>query len=166
MNKELNLSDFREGNRIEAKLAKGGLPASIWETYSAFANTDGGLILLGVREKKDYFFEFVGVETPSRVKMVLDISEFVEESSDKVAINEESSEKSSEKSSAKSSEKIIELIKNDPNISAAAIAEQIGVSSRAVEKQLKKLRDENLIRRIGPDKGGRWEIITEENEAK
>ena len=81
-----------------------------------------------------------------------------DKSSDKVAINEESSEKSSEK--------IIELIKNDPNISAAAIAEQIGLSSRAVEKQLKKLRDENLIRRVGPDKGGHWEIITEENEAK
>ena len=73
-----------------------------------------------------------------------------DKSSDKVAINEENSEKSSEK--------IIELIKNDPNISAAAIAEQIGVSSRAVEKQLKKLRDENLIRRVGPDKGGHWEI--------
>ena len=91
-----------------------------------------------------------------------------DKSSDKVATNEESSDKVAinEESSEKSSEKIIELIKNDPNISAAAIAEQIGLSSRAVEKQLKKLRDENLIRRVGPDKGGHWEIITEETEAK
>ena len=82
-------------------------------------------------------------------------------SSDKMAINSESSDKVAinEESSEKSSEKIMELIKNDPNISAAAIAEQIGVSSRAVEKQLKKLRDENLIRRVGPDKGGHWEIV-------
>ena len=43
-----------DGERVtlECKKAQNGVPNSLWETYSAFANTNGGILLLGVYEKR------------------------------------------------------------------------------------------------------------------
>ncbi|MGV8177007.1 MAG: winged helix-turn-helix transcriptional regulator [Candidatus Bilamarchaeaceae archaeon] len=68
------------------------------------------------------------------------------------------SQKSTEKGSVKSSEKILALIRGNPEISAKEIASVLGISSRAVEKRIANLRGKGLLRRIGPDKGGHWEV--------
>lgn len=61
-------SEYREDNRMEVKKAGDGLPASLWETYSSFANCSGGVIILGVRERKDGTWESTGLENEGKLR--------------------------------------------------------------------------------------------------
>ena len=65
----------------------------------------------------------------------------------------------SQKTSQKTSQKIIELIKEDPYISTTKMAEIIGVDRRNIARNIKKLQEQGVVRRVGPDKGGFWEVI-------
>ena len=51
------------------------------------------------------------------------------------------------------------LIKGDPHMSARIIAEQLGLTSRAVEKQIAQLKASGRLQRIGPAKGGHWKVL-------
>lgn len=56
-------------------------------------------------------------------------------------------------------DRIISLLKENPRHSARTLAEIIGISAKGVEKCLSKLKSQGIIRRIGPNKGGSWEIV-------
>ncbi len=66
-----DIATLSETHGLECKLAagrdgKGQLPADFWPTYIAFANSRGGIILLGVQEKQGRFF-LQGVNQPERI---------------------------------------------------------------------------------------------------
>ena len=73
--------------------------------------------------------------------------------------NPESSVKGSVKGSVKSSVKIIEMMKENPEITIPMIAEMLHKTTRAIEKSIAKLQSNGFVKRVGPDKGGHWEIM-------
>ena len=61
--------------------------------------------------------------------------------------------------SQKNSQKIVDLIKERPEITTTEMAEQIGISRRSIVNITNKLQEEGIIRRVGSNKGGHWEVI-------
>ena len=74
MDKKTIKETLLKGERVtfECKKAKSEMPKSVWQTYSAFANTIGGMILLGVDEnmqEKDIQkrYQIIGVDEPRKI---------------------------------------------------------------------------------------------------
>ncbi|NCC74291.1 MAG: HTH domain-containing protein, partial [Sphingobacteriia bacterium] len=61
-------------------------------------------------------------------------------------------------------QKIIQLIARNKNVSAQKMAEEIGISQRKVEENIAKLKLLGLLKRIGPAKGGHWQIIDQQKQ--
>ena len=71
MRQEFDLAKFdeyREDNRREVKKANGGLPNSLWDTYSSFANCYGGVIILGVKEENDGSWRTTGLKNEAKLR--------------------------------------------------------------------------------------------------
>ncbi len=85
-------------------------------------------------------------------------SEKADSGSEKTELGSEKAGPGSEKTEA-SSEKIRALMKKRPSISIRELSTLLGITPRAVEKQIAKLRSEGVIRRVGPAKGGEWKVL-------
>lgn len=134
--KELDLTEGRSTGipTIQEKLSANGSPRATFET------TEDRLTFL------IHIPVHAGSEKTTEKKAVSS-----EESSEEKAISSEKTERVIQT--------ILTAVEKNPKVSAAEIAMLLGLSSRAVEKRIKALRENGILRRIGPDKGGHWEII-------
>lgn len=60
---------------------------------------------------------------------------------------------------AESQKRIIAEVSANPSISKSKLSERIGISTTAVDKNLSALKRKGIIKRVGPDRGGHWEIL-------
>lgn len=102
---------------------------------------------------------------PARVEAILLIEDLVKqqerETIQKSGLKTESDQKSDQKteSNQKSDQKILEAISKNSVITIKELQELTGLSESGVKKIIRNLRADNQIRRVGPDKGGHWEIV-------
>ena len=138
--KELELTEGRSTGvpTIQSKLAENGSPRAVFET------TDDRLTFLVTIPVHD------GCQDDSMLN-AKNGSETNEKSSE--------TDKKSSESKQKSSERIIELMRNNPTITTVEIAMSLDVSSRSVEKQIRKLREKGRLKRDGSDFRGQWIVI-------
>lgn len=81
----------------------------------------------------------------------------------------DNSQKGSQKSSQKSSQKdtksqmIIDMIRQNPDVTTTEMAEKIGISRRSIAKITNKLQTDGVILRVGARKDGHWELVDRDN---
>ena len=65
----------------------------------------------------------------------------------------------SEKGCQKTAQRMLAMMKANPNASQSEIAAKLGISRQALQKHISKMKDAQRLRRVGPDKGGCWEVV-------
>jgi len=70
------------------------------------------------------------------------------------------SKKRSEKGGQKTVERVLQLVKVNPRITQAELVAELNITRSTVQKHLANLKASGRLRRIGPDKGGHWEVCS------
>ena len=114
------------------------------------------LILSAWNEKHWIKPELIEQTELLQVKLRLTI---VDNTANKSEEDNTSEEKTRKKTREKTREKVLNLIKQDPQITIVQIAAKLDISPKGVEWQLSKLKTDGIIHRVGADNGGYWEIV-------
>lgn len=82
-----------------------------------------------------------------------------ERTTEKSGITTENNTENSGITTEKTTEKIVRLMKENPQITNKELADACGITEDGVYWNTKKLRKNNIIRRVGGDKGGHWKVL-------
>ena len=95
------------------------------------------------------------VETAANVTVIL----YNEKAADgNSQTTEKTTQKTTESATQKTTEKIIRILKDRPYTTAGQLAEELGLTIDGVDYNIRKLKKQGRIVRIGGDKGGHWEV--------
>jgi len=114
--------------------------------------------------------EYVQSFSPSRVKTFLNLNDLqFAKTSDNVQENVRENADVQENVLDNVQEKdrrkiILDLLRKDNTISIREIAEKLQMATKTIQRDFDKLKVKNIIRRVGADKGGHWEIIADNGE--
>ncbi len=134
-------------SRLQLMERRGSGFKKILEDYDFQENSREELMPKFVADNKDFVLTLYNLNYYEGNNVV--------ENSDKVR---RSSEKFGEKTLNYTQKEILTLIKVDGTNSAISIAKKLNITSRAVEKNIKVLREQGILIRHGADRGGYWEI--------
>lgn len=85
------------------------------------------------------------------------VGEKVGETSEK--LRRKGRKKGSEESLTPNQRQILSLLRQNGRLTARELAEEVGISSRKIEQNIARLKESGTLRRIGPDRGGSWEVL-------
>ena len=114
---------------------------TLWDSYSAFANTDGGCILLGVKEREDHSLYVAGLKDAEKMKK--DFWNTIIHAGDKMAINDGIIDKMAD---------IVIYLETHPQSTSSAIAKLIDLQISSAKNYLKRLIELGFIVAHGANK--------------
>ncbi|WP_026760999.1 helix-turn-helix domain-containing protein [Selenomonas ruminantium] len=137
-------------SRLQLMERRGSGFKKILEDYDFQEHTTAALMPKFMAEHKDFLLTLYNLNYGEGQ----DKANIVDGSSEKFG---ESSEKFGENSLSETQKSILRLIKEDKSVSASMMAERLNITQRAVEKNIKSLREHGILVRCGAARGGYWE---------
>lgn len=148
----LTVDDIKMGNAFQ----RNQLMATLCAKTMDYRGLGSGIIRA---LQTDTHIEFHNEDSGDQFRVILWRAAQESEISQKITRETEGKEKSKEKGKEESKEKILQSLRLNPEITSVELQNNLGLSRSGVEKILRQLKAAGKIRRVGPDKGGYWDVL-------